>query len=104
MLELIIIDDNQARYKSLSSLLGKKQWSVTHATLKDMKKLSLYSGMMLILDQDETKLNQALNQPVNNRLVLNGHIDTIKADALLPLKDYILLRVSTVGKLSVNVN
>ena len=52
----------------------------------------------------KTKLNQALNQLVNNKLVLNGHIDTIKADALLPLKDYILLRVSTVGKLSVNVN
>ena len=50
------------------------------------------------------KLNQALNQPVNNRLVLNGRIDTIKADGLLPLKDYVLLRVSTVGNLSVSVN
>jgi len=52
----------------------------------------------------KTKLNQALNQPVNNRLVLNGRIDTIKADGLLPLKDYMLLRVSTVGNLSVSVN
>jgi len=50
------------------------------------------------------KLNQALNQPINNRLTLNGHIDTIKADGLLPLKNYILLRVSTVGNLSVSVN
>ena len=50
------------------------------------------------------KLNQALNQPVNNRLVLSGHIDTIKADGLLPLKDYMLLRVSTAGSLSVTVN
>ena len=52
----------------------------------------------------KTKLNQALNQPVNNRLVLNGRIDTIKADGLLPLKDYMLLRVSTVGNLSVSVD
>ena len=52
----------------------------------------------------KTKLNQALNQPIGQKITLNGNIDTITADGILPLKDFILLRISTSGNLSARYN
>jgi hypothetical protein len=52
----------------------------------------------------KSKLNQALTQPIVQKITLNGNVDTLSADGILPLNNYILLRVSASGNLSVRYN
>ena len=52
----------------------------------------------------KSELNQTFNQPIGPRIALAGNIDSLTADGILPLKDYILLRVSASGNLSAKYN
>jgi len=50
------------------------------------------------------KLNQALNGQAAPHVFLSGSVDSLSLQGILPVKDYILVRLSTTGKLAVKIN
>ncbi len=50
------------------------------------------------------KLNQSINKQIGQHVALAGNVDSLSLQGILPLKDYILVRISTSGSLAVKVD
>jgi hypothetical protein len=52
----------------------------------------------------KAKLNQALNGQAAPHIFLTGKVDSLSVQGILPVKDYILVRLNTSGKLAIKIN
>jgi Domain of unknown function (DUF4403) len=68
--------------------------------LHDQIRLDLGSQINSIKGQ----LNASLNKPIGPNISLSGHIDSLSLLGILPVKDYMLMRLNAAGMLSVTKN
>jgi len=82
---------------------GPAAWILTSAIKKYLNN-EIHFNISGQINALKSKLNQSINSQVNPHVTLSGSVNDLSLQGILPVKDYILVRVRTTGNLSMRIN
>ena len=94
------IDFDVSTIKTLQE--GPAVW-ILGSVLKKYMNSQVYFNISGQVNAVKNKLNQAINSRITPNVILSGNVDSLRLEGILPVSDYILLRVSTIGKLEAEI-
>lgn len=81
---------------------GPAAW-ILSAAVKRFFSNQLYFNLAGQINNLKDKLNQSLNRQISSSVTLSGKVDSLSLKGILPETDYILVRTTARGNLTVNV-